>query len=88
MKKCCEYLREHAIEITNLKKQRMKSLTNEQKKWYQNAKMCYICKEKLKDTHAKDKKYWKVRDHCYYTGKYKDAAHSICKLKIYLKKFL
>ena len=32
MKKCCEYLREHAIEITNLKKQRMKSLTNEQKK--------------------------------------------------------
>ena len=27
-----------------------------------------------------DKKFPKVRDHCYYTGKYRDAAHSICNL--------
>ena len=24
----------------------------------------------------------KVRDHCHYTGKYRSAAYSICKLKI------
>ena len=27
------------------------------------------------------KNYRKVRDCCYYTGKYRDAAHSICNLK-------
>ena len=25
--------------------------------------------------------YWKVRDHCHYTGKYRGAAHSIYNLK-------
>ena len=29
----------------------------------------------------KNKKYRKVRDHCYYTGKYRGVAHSICNLK-------
>ena len=29
----------------------------------------------------KDKKYGKVRDHCHYTGEYRDAIHSICNLK-------
>ena len=29
----------------------------------------------------KDKNNRKVRDHCHYTGKYRDAAHSICSLK-------
>ena len=28
-----------------------------------------------------DKKYCKVRDHCHYTGKYREAAHSICNLR-------
>ena len=34
----------------------------------------------------KDKKYCKVRDHCYYTGEYKRAANSICNLKYSLSK--
>ena len=25
--------------------------------------------------------YWKFRDYCHYTGKYRGAAHSICNLK-------
>ena len=28
-----------------------------------------------------NKKHHKVRDHCHYTGKYKDAAHNICNLR-------
>ena len=43
--------------------------------------MCYICKEKIEDKHAKDNKYGKVRDHCHYTGKYRGTAHRICNLK-------
>ena len=31
---------------------------------------------------AKDKNYWKFRDHCHYTGKYRGAAQSICNLKV------
>ena len=30
---------------------------------------------------AKDINYWKVRDHCHYTVKYRGTAHSICNLK-------
>ena len=29
----------------------------------------------------KDKKYYNVRDHCHYTGKYRSATHNICNLK-------
>ena len=29
-----------------------------------------------------NKKCHKVRDHCYYAGKYRGAAHDICNLKI------
>ena len=30
---------------------------------------------------AKNKNYQKIRDHCHFTGKYRDAAHSICNLR-------
>ena len=43
MKKFCEFLREYAMKITNFKKKKMKFLTNEQQKLYQNSKICYIC---------------------------------------------
>ena len=47
----------------------------------QNAKICYICKEKFEIKYLQDKKYRKVRDHCHYTGAYRGAVHSICNLK-------
>ena len=59
----------------------MKLLTNEQKKSYKNAKICYIFTGKFEDKYAKVKKYRKFRDHCHYTGEYRGPAHSICNLK-------
>ena len=62
-------------------KKRMKFLTKEQKKSYENSKTGYICKEKLQNKYLKDKKYRKVRDCCRYTGEYRDTANGICNLK-------
>ena len=33
------------MEIINLKKKKMKSLTKEQQESYESAKICYICKK-------------------------------------------
>ena len=48
LKQFCESLREHSIEIINFKKKKMKLFTKEQQESYKNAKICYICKKKLK----------------------------------------
>ena len=70
MKKLCEFLREHIMKIINFKKEKMKLLTKEQQKSYENAKICYICQEKFENKYQKDKKkYYKVRG----------TAHSACK---------
>ena len=81
MKKSCEYLREHVMNIINFKKKKMKLLTKEHHESNENAKICYICKEKFENKYVKNKKYRKVRYHCHYTGEYRGAAHSICNLK-------
>ena len=47
MKKFCESLRKHAMKIINFKKEKVKSLTKEQQESYENAKICYICKENI-----------------------------------------
>ena len=49
MKKFCEFLREHAMEIIIFKKKKMKLLTKELLELYKNAKICYICKEKCEN---------------------------------------
>ena len=58
--KIYESLREHALEIISFKKEKMKLITKELQKSYQNAKNCYICKEKLRDKYAKDKNMLKL----------------------------
>ena len=60
MKKLYESLREHAIEIINFKKKKVKLLINEQQKSDENVKFCCICKQKLEDIHDKDKKVGKL----------------------------
>ena len=61
-------------------------LTKEQQEPYENARICYICKEKIENKFLKEKKYHKVRGHCHYTQKYRGAAHTICNLKYALPK--
>ena len=75
------YLREHAMKITNFKKKEMKLLTKEHHESYENAKICYTCKEKFENKYLKDKKYRKVRD-----KEYRGAACSICNFKYSLPK--
>ena len=59
-------------------------LTDGENKSYKKQKVCYICeKEFSTDKNDKNvfKPYHKVRDHCYYTEKFRGAAHSICNLR-------
>ena len=64
----------------------MKSLAKDQQKLYENAKICYICKEKFENKYLKDKKYRRIRDHYHYTGEYGSTAHSICNLEYSIPK--
>ena len=57
MKKLCEFLREHAMKIINFEKKKIKLLTIEQHKSYENAKICYICKEKYENKYLKTGEY-------------------------------
>ena len=55
-------------------------LTKEKQNMHNQQKVCYICK-KMFTTDDNNKKYNKVKDHCHYTGKYRDAAYDICNLR-------
>ena len=72
MEKYSESLREQEMEIINLKKKKNEVI---------NGKICYICQQTFENKYVKDKKYYKVSDHCHYTENYRGAAHSICNLK-------
>ena len=78
MKKFSKDLREHASKIINYEKKKMIPLTTVEKIYHGKQKVCYICKKEFNNN---DKKNYKVRDHCYYTGKYGGAAHNICNLR-------
>ena len=55
MEKFCEFLRQHAMKIINFKKEKLKLLTKEQQESYENAKFCYICKEKFQNKYLREK---------------------------------
>ena len=48
MKMFSESLRKYAMKIINFKQKTMKLLTKKLQESNENAKMCYICKKKLK----------------------------------------
>ena len=78
MKKFCKNLKKRATRIINYEKKKIIPLTKEEKINYNDQKVCYICKKEFEKS---DKKNYKVRDHCHYTGKCKGAAHNICTLR-------
>ena len=47
----------------------------------QDARNCYFCGKRILKRLSKSKNYRKVRDHCQYTGTYRDKAHCIRNLK-------
>ena len=59
-------------------------LTDEENKFYEKQEVCHICKKQWNEKN-KFKLYQKVRDHCHYTGKVREAAHSICNLRYKVK---
>ena len=63
-----------------MKKKEMIPLTKEEKKIYCEQKFFHICKKRF-STDDDNKKYFKVRDHCHYTGKYRGAPYNICNLR-------
>ena len=66
-----------AMMIANIKERRPIRLTDDEMDSYNRSKYCHICKR----TFSKEEpnhNYQKVRDHCYYTGKYRGTAHRKC----------
>ena len=61
----------------------MISLTAEEKIYHYEQEVCYICKKEFDNG---NKKHYKVRNHCHYTGKYRGAAHNICNLRYKIPK--
>ena len=64
-------------------------LKKKEEKMHNKQKVCYICKKGFSTDDDDNKKYYKVKSHCHYTGNYRGAVHDICNLSIkYQKKFL
>ena len=76
------------MKIINYEEKEMMPLTYEENKSYEEQDACNICKGKFcmdeDDENYKNRK--KVKDHCYYTGKFRGAAHSMCNLSIKFQK--
>ena len=81
MEKFCKNFKEHTTKIINCEKKEMIPLTDEENKFYEKQKVCYISKKGFSTDDDDNKKYQKVRDHCHYTEKIRGAAHGICNLR-------
>ena len=66
----------------SLKKKEMFPLTNQEWKSFHEATVCWLCREKFGE-----KDLSKVRDHCYFSGKFRGAAHRSCNRKFQRPKF-
>ena len=69
MKTFCRDLTEHTLKISKFKKLKMLPWTDEQSELYKKQKLFHVFK-----ISSSNRKYCKVRDHCHYTGQYRDTA--------------
>ena len=84
-KNFCLDLREHATKIISYEKKEMIPLTKKEDKKHNKQNVYHICKKRCSIDDI-NKNYHKVRDHCYYTGKYRGTAHDICNLRYKIPK--
>ena len=73
MERFCKDLKDHATRIVNFKRKFITPLTKDEEDSYDKKNTCHICMKDLDND--------KVKDYCYFTGKYRGAAHSKCNLK-------
>ena len=78
MRRFCKDLKGHAIRIVDFKRKFITPLTKDEEDAYDKENKCHICRKDL----DKDE----VKDYCYFTGKYRGAAHSTCNLKYKIPK--
>ena len=76
MKNFCLDLRQHATKRINYENKEMITLTKKEEKKHDKQKVCFRCKKGFSTDDDNSKKYHKVRDHCYYTRKYRALQHS------------
>ena len=84
IKKFCSELKVLGTKVVNYEQKEMTPLTSDDVALYQSQKQCCICGKAFcydKKQEKRFKLYKKVRDHCYFTGKFRGAAHCICNLR-------
>ena len=77
MKKSCDSLKEYAKNIIAFEKKKMLPLTREKLISYRYAGVCYTCGGKILKMFAEVINYWKVKDYCHYTCKYRGIVFVI-----------
>ena len=78
MRRFCKHLKDNATRIVDFKRKFITPLTKDEEDSYDKKNTCHIC---MKDLDSD-----KVKDHCYFTGKYRGAAHNTCNLKYKIPK--
>ena len=71
----------HYLVVKNLSGLSRGITSNHKEDFYCFIVFITINKKCKKEFNNNDKKNYKVRDHCHYTGKYRGAAHNICNLR-------
>ena len=77
MQKFVRAIKTMTMMIVNTKEKRPIRLTKEEMYSYNRRKYCHICKKRFSKEESNNNNH-KVRDYCYYTGKYRGAAHRKC----------
>ena len=79
----CNYIKGEARRLYHMFPEKpMVSLTKKQWKKYKRSTKCHICYKPFTQTNQK------VRDHCHYTGLYRDPAHSSCNLRYKIPSYI